>query len=107
MMFVCFSAFVKCIDYEYSGCNYQAYDIGNHFNEFAGVSDVNYNLYASHDLQRDWLATYLETYKQCNSMELTVTDLEVNKLYVQVCKYALVSHFSWGLWALLQARYSN
>ncbi|XP_033909866.1 ethanolamine kinase 1-like [Acipenser ruthenus] len=99
--------FVKFIDYEYSGCNYQAYDIGNHFNEFAGVSDVNYKLYPSQELQRDWLATYLETYKQCNSMEPTVTDLEVNKLYVQVCKYALVSHFSWGLWALLQSRYST
>ncbi|MGH0121241.1 UNVERIFIED_CONTAM: hypothetical protein FKN15_025948 [Acipenser sinensis] len=99
--------FVKFIDYEYSGCNYQAYDIGNHFTEFAGVSDVNYKLYPSQELQRDWLATYLETYKQCNSMEPTVTDLEVNKLYVQVCKYALVSHFSWGLWALLQSRYST
>ena len=27
---------VKFIDYEYAGYNYQAYDIGNHFNEFAG-----------------------------------------------------------------------
>lgn len=24
------------IDYEYAGYNYQAFDIGNHFNEFAG-----------------------------------------------------------------------
>lgn len=27
---------VQFIDYEYSGYNYLAYDIGNHFNEFAG-----------------------------------------------------------------------
>lgn len=27
---------VKFIDYEYAGYNYQAFDIGNHFNEFAG-----------------------------------------------------------------------
>ncbi|XP_045697517.1 ethanolamine kinase 2 isoform X3 [Phyllostomus hastatus] len=29
---------VRFIDYEYAGYNYQAFDIGNHFNEFAGVS---------------------------------------------------------------------
>lgn len=31
-----FSGHVRFIDYEYTGYNYQAYDIGNHFNEFAG-----------------------------------------------------------------------
>lgn len=37
---------VQFIDYEYSGYNYLAYDIGNHFNEFAGknwVSEVKVN----------------------------------------------------------------
>lgn len=29
---------VKFIDYEYADYNYQAFDIGNHFNEFAGGS---------------------------------------------------------------------
>ncbi|KPP57686.1 hypothetical protein Z043_124566, partial [Scleropages formosus] len=28
--------YVRFIDYEYADFNYQAYDIGNHFNEFAG-----------------------------------------------------------------------
>lgn len=28
---------VTFIDYEYSGLNYQAYDIGNHFAEFVGT----------------------------------------------------------------------
>lgn len=33
---------VKFIDYEYADYNYQAFDIGNHFNEFAGrTSHVN------------------------------------------------------------------
>ena len=27
---------VRLIDFEYGGFNYQAFDIGNHFNEFAG-----------------------------------------------------------------------
>lgn len=37
---------VQFIDYEYSGYNYLAYDIGNHFNEFAGknwISEVKVN----------------------------------------------------------------
>lgn len=32
----CLSGHVRFIDYEYSSYNYQAFDIGNHFNEFAG-----------------------------------------------------------------------
>ncbi|MEQ2293602.1 Ethanolamine kinase, partial [Ameca splendens] len=31
-----FEGTVKFIDYEYADYNYQAFDIGNHFNEFAG-----------------------------------------------------------------------
>jgi len=31
-----FPGHVRFIDYEYSSYNYQAFDIGNHFNEFAG-----------------------------------------------------------------------
>lgn len=34
---------VKFIDYEYADFNYQAYDIGNHFNEFAGTDNNNNN----------------------------------------------------------------
>lgn len=33
----CLSGHVRFIDYEYSSYNYQAFDIGNHFNEFAGL----------------------------------------------------------------------
>lgn len=36
-MALVFAGSVKFIDYEYAGYNYQAYDIGNHFNEFAGT----------------------------------------------------------------------
>lgn len=33
------SGHVRFIDYEYSSYNYQAFDIGNHFNEFAGLQN--------------------------------------------------------------------
>lgn len=98
---------VKFIDYEYADYNYQAFDIGNHFNEFAGVNDVNYSLYPSRELQGDWLTAYLESYKHSTGGEVTVTEGEVTQLYVQVCKFSLASNFFWGLWAILQARYSS
>ncbi|XP_026220551.1 ETNK_euk domain-containing protein [Anabas testudineus] len=98
---------VKFIDYEYADYNYQAFDIGNHFNEFAGVNDVNYSLYPSQELQRDWLTAYLESYKHSTGCEVTVTEAEVTQLYIQVCKFSLASNFFWGLWAILQSQYSS
>lgn len=57
-----------------------------------GVSDVDYSLYPSCELQRDWLTTYLESYKHSTGVETTVTEQEVSELYVQVCKFSLVSN---------------
>ncbi|XP_060741763.1 ethanolamine kinase 2 isoform X2 [Tachysurus vachellii] len=93
---------VKFIDYEYADFNYQAYDIGNHFNEFA-----DYSLYPTRDLQYDWLTVYLQSVQINNRVDSQITQREVNTLYVQVCKFSLASHLSWGLWALLQAKYST
>ncbi|KAJ8261984.1 hypothetical protein GJAV_G00160750 [Gymnothorax javanicus] len=98
---------VKFIDYEYAGYNYQAYDIGNHFNEFAGVNEVDYSLYPGRDLQLEWLRAYLEAYKELKEQNAEVSDTEVEVLYVQVNRFALASHFFWGLWALIQAKYST
>uniref|UniRef100_A0A673IBP7 ethanolamine kinase n=1 Tax=Sinocyclocheilus rhinocerous TaxID=307959 RepID=A0A673IBP7_9TELE len=74
---------VKFIDYEYAGYNYQAFDIGNHFNEF-DLTDQEYK-----------------------SQGTQVSNIEVEVLYVQVNRFALASHFFWGLWALIQAQYST
>ncbi|XP_019896086.1 ethanolamine kinase 1 isoform X3 [Esox lucius] len=98
---------VRFIDYEYADYNYQAFDIGNHFNEFAGVNDIDYSLYPSPELQKDWLRAYLKSYKHSVKLEAIVTEQEVQDLYVQVCKFSLASNFFWGLWAILQARYSS
>uniref|UniRef100_A0AAZ3PDN4 ethanolamine kinase n=1 Tax=Oncorhynchus tshawytscha TaxID=74940 RepID=A0AAZ3PDN4_ONCTS len=65
------------------------YKEGNHFNEFAGVKGIDYSLYPSPELQRDWLTAYLESYKHSVGLGATV------------------SNFFWGLWAILQARDSS
>ncbi|KAJ9601003.1 hypothetical protein L9F63_000841, partial [Diploptera punctata] len=101
---------VTFIDYEYSNINYQAFDIGNHFAEFAGVSEVDYSAYPSPEFQRQWLRVYLETYhsesseaKDCNS----VSEQDIDRLYVHVNKFALASHYLWAVWALIQAEHST
>ncbi|XP_017578980.1 ethanolamine kinase 1 isoform X1 [Pygocentrus nattereri] len=98
---------VKFIDYEYADFNYQAYDIGNHFNEYAGVNNVDYSLYPSQDLQWDWLTEYLHSLKSSSGVDAAVTEREVQELYIKVCKFSLAANFSWGLWALIQAKHST
>ncbi|XP_028652995.1 ethanolamine kinase 2 [Erpetoichthys calabaricus] len=98
---------VRFIDYEYASYSYQAFDIGNHFNEFAGVSEVDYTLYPSREFQLQWLHTYLTAYKQLTKKGEDVSKYEIDTLYVQVNKFALASHFFWGFWALIQAKYST
>jgi len=55
------------------------------------VNDVNYSLYPSRELQRDRLMAYLESYKHSTGRAATVTEAEVTQLYIQVCKFSLVS----------------
>ncbi|KAJ8006721.1 hypothetical protein DPEC_G00110150 [Dallia pectoralis] len=98
---------VKFIDYEYAGYNYQAYDIGNHFNEFAGLNEVDYSHYPDRNFQLEWLRSYLEAYKEHKGQGSEVLDREVEVLYVQVNRFSLASHFFWGLWALIQAEFST
>ncbi|TRZ00633.1 hypothetical protein DNTS_015392 [Danionella cerebrum] len=108
---------VKFIDYEYADYNYQAYDIGNHFNEFAGISTVDSSLFPSTELRFDWLASYLESFKRCSGESPSVTKEELQELHQQVCQFSLVhqkssaspqvAHLFWCLWALLQAKHSS
>uniref|UniRef100_A0A8C8SG58 ethanolamine kinase n=1 Tax=Pelusios castaneus TaxID=367368 RepID=A0A8C8SG58_9SAUR len=103
---------VRFIDYEYAGYNYQAFDIGNHFNEFAGVNEVDYSLCPSRDTQLEWLRHYLQAYKQLSQDDRggeggLVSDKELETLYVQANQFALASHFLWAFWALIQDKYST
>ncbi|NXU98859.1 EKI2 kinase, partial [Cettia cetti] len=108
---------VRFIDYEYTGYNYQAFDIGNHFNEFAGVKEVDYGLYPSKETQLQWLHSYLQAYKeltqghpgdtQGHPGDTQVSEEELETLYVQVNKFSLASHFLWACWGLIQDKYST
>ena len=51
---------VSLIDLEYAAPNYQAFDIGNHFCEFAGVHTLDFTLFPSEAVQKQWIRLYLE-----------------------------------------------
>lgn len=112
---------ITFIDYEYAAYNHQAFDIGNHFNEFAGkenfllacafeinvllsgLSTVDYSLYPDLDFQRTWIKMYLVQFNGTSE----VSKNEVHQLLLLVNKFSLASHFLWTTWALVQAEHST
>ncbi|XP_030954540.1 probable ethanolamine kinase isoform X2 [Quercus lobata] len=88
------------IDFEYGSYNYRGFDIGNHFNEYAGY-DCDYSLYPSKDEQYHFFRHYLQP---DNPLEVPDKDLEA--LYVESNTYMLASHLYWALWGIIQAKMS-
>lgn len=89
---------VHFIDFEYGSYNYRLFDIGNHFCEMMGY-DVNSAKYPTEDQQMKWLSVYKEA--------SGLYTLSLKQLYEIVNKFALAAHFYWGVWALVQARFSD
>lgn len=56
-----------------------------------GMSEPDYNLYPNLEMQLDWLHTYLQAYKLFTKKGEDVSQRELETLYVQVNKFALVS----------------
>jgi ethanolamine kinase len=94
---------IQLIDFEYGGMNYAAYDIANHFNEFAGGTNAednatpDYSLFPSLQLQLDFCRAYLQ---ECGEK---FDDDAVQQLLVQIKGFVLANHLVWGLWAINQA----
>ncbi|CAL5438761.1 unnamed protein product [Camellia sinensis] len=98
------------IDFEYGSYNYRGFDIGNHFNEYAGY-DCDYSLYAiffslpslypSKEEQYHFFRHYLDPEKAHE-----VSDKDLEALYIETNTYMLASHLYWALWALIQAKMS-
>ncbi|KAL8237009.1 hypothetical protein R6Q59_018090 [Mikania micrantha] len=88
------------IDFEYASYSYRGFDIGNHFNEYAGY-DCDYTLYPNKDEQYHFFRNYLQPESPDQ-----VPEKELKMLYVETSCYMLVSHIYWALWALIQAKMS-
>ena len=97
---------ISFIDYEYGDTNYLAFDIGNHFAEYAGVQSVDYNLYPREDYQKWWLEVYLEEFHKIKDLG-PVTEEHISTLYKQVNFFSLCAHLFWGIWAIVQSLNSD
>ncbi|KAJ8396657.1 hypothetical protein AAFF_G00014950 [Aldrovandia affinis] len=103
------------IDFEYSSYNYRGFDIGNHFCEwmydythenfpFFKASSENY---PTKTQQLHYISSYLSEYDD-GFVNLSNEDQIKLKedMLVEVNRFALASHFFWGLWSIVQARIS-
>ncbi|KAB2076801.1 hypothetical protein ES319_A06G063600v1 [Gossypium barbadense] len=88
------------IDFEYGSYSYRGYDIGNHFNEYAGY-ECDYSLYPSKDEQFHFFRHYLKPEKPYE-----VPEKDLKALYIETNTFMLASHLYWALWALIQAKMS-
>ncbi|CAL1543165.1 unnamed protein product [Lymnaea stagnalis] len=98
------------IDWEYGHYNYRGFDLGNHFNEWMfdysmagqpGFEWVAAN-YPSKEMQYQFFRSYL---RASGKEEITKADL--TSIYKETNTLALHSHFTWGVWAMVQAQTSS
>ena len=109
---------IQLIDFEYGGINYRAFDIANHFNEFAGGFDdgiPKYDKFPSRDFQRTFLQHYARAYRDYKQQRTSTTtttpdntdngimSTDMDHFHHQVDAFVLVDHLYWGLWGVVQA----
>ncbi|KAE8295801.1 Choline kinase alpha [Larimichthys crocea] len=104
------------IDFEYSSYNYRGFDIGNHFCEWMydyncdefPFFKVDAQAYPSKAQQLVFIESYLREFDTGFDNLSEEDQMKVKEdLYVEVNRFALASHFFWGLWSIIQARLST
>ncbi|XP_077568272.1 choline/ethanolamine kinase isoform X2 [Stigmatopora nigra] len=102
------------IDFEYSSYNYRGFDFGNHFCEW--MYDYTYDQwpfykatpenYPSREQQLHFMRSYL--LEQHSGLEPSGDQTQIEEdLIIEANRYALASHFLWGLWSIIQAKISK
>jgi len=94
---------VTIIDYEYLAPNPAAFDLANHFNEYAGTEVFDFTNIPNEEYQKRWLRTYLAEYLECND----ITQATIDQWHASVELMAPLSHLLWGTWALMQMEKSS
>jgi thiamine kinase-like enzyme len=109
------------VDFEYSSLNYQAFDIANHFCEWAAGTFItggltldyhcsephrmDYTKYPTKEEQLRFIRSYLEEFSPEASTEQVEKEAQV--IRKQVEQFSLCSHLYWGMWGIIQAPMSN
>ncbi|XP_020787810.1 choline/ethanolamine kinase isoform X2 [Boleophthalmus pectinirostris] len=102
------------IDFEYSSYNYRGFDFGNHFCEW--MYDYTYNQwpffkaspenYPTREQQLHFLRSYLAEQERLSNVKMDWACVEEDMI-IEANRYALASHFLWGLWSIIQAKLSK
>uniref|UniRef100_A0A8C7XFS6 ethanolamine kinase n=1 Tax=Oryzias sinensis TaxID=183150 RepID=A0A8C7XFS6_9TELE len=102
------------IDFEYSSYNYRGFDFGNHFCEW--MYDYTFDEwpffkatpknYPSREQQLLFIRSYLGEYDNNSEVGVDRTQIEEDMI-IEANRYALASHFLWGLWSIIQAKLSK
>ncbi|XP_072452503.1 choline/ethanolamine kinase isoform X2 [Notamacropus eugenii] len=98
------------IDFEYSSYNYRGFDIGNHFCEW--IYDYSYEEspyflmepgnYPNREQQLHFIRNYLSVIQRGKTLSPEEQTKLEEKMLVEANRFALASHFFWGLWSILQ-----
>ncbi|XP_021072264.1 choline/ethanolamine kinase isoform X1 [Mus pahari] len=103
------------VDFEYSSYNYRGFDIGNHFCEW--VYDYTFEEwpfykarptdYPTREQQLHFIRHYLAEVQKGEILSEEQQKKREEELLIEISRYALASHFFWGLWSTLQASMST
>ncbi|KAK0151953.1 Choline kinase alpha [Merluccius polli] len=104
------------IDFEYSSYNYRGFDFGNHFCEW--MYDYTYDQwpfykakaenYPTREQQLHFIRNYLMEHRAISDEVAPEDQTQVEEdMLIEANRYALASHFLWGLWSIIQAKISK
>uniref|UniRef100_A0A8C8SHX2 Ethanolamine kinase n=1 Tax=Pelusios castaneus TaxID=367368 RepID=A0A8C8SHX2_9SAUR len=104
------------IDFEYSSYNYRGFDIGNHFCEWAydythatwPFYQASLENYPTRQQQLHFIRHYLweDSGRRGDTTHEEQARIE-EEMLTEISRFALASHFFWGLWSILQAKIST
>ncbi|XP_078405277.1 choline kinase alpha isoform X1 [Cetorhinus maximus] len=103
------------IDFEYSSYNFRGFDFGNHFCEW--IYDYNCDEYPFFKVdiknyptkmqQLHFIRVYnAECQNEFDALDGKQMAKMEDQMLEEINRYALASHFFWGLWSIIQARIS-
>lgn len=84
---------VNFIDYEYATPSPAAFDIANHFAEWAGY-DCDYSLIPTCSVRRGFIEEYVQSYSKHANLDTNQQDA-VEKLYKDVDRFRGIPGFYW------------
>jgi ethanolamine kinase len=96
---------VSFIDYEYGTPSPAAFDVANHFAEWAGY-ECDYSVLPTQAQRLDFIREYIIAYFELRGEKVDVEE-ETQLLMREVDLYRGVPGFYWGIWSMIQATISK